>query len=133
MTKLLNPLEKKQRKAILSRRIKEVREQKGLSQNELAWKIHCTQGLISLMESGSQEPKLSLVIEICDALGCSVDYLLGRDVDYSDQTSRGKLLKAFEMLTSNEQNLFADVLSVVAEKQRQFEETGDFQEPVPTN
>ncbi len=87
---------------MVARRIKEVRISKSLSQFDLAKLMGCTQGLISQYESGTSNVSLGIVVEIADALGCSIDYLLGRDAQY-DASLRGRLHKAFEALTSTRQ------------------------------
>ncbi len=105
-------LKNKQRKSAIMRGIKSVRDQKGMNQSDLAQKIGCTQGLISQYESGIAEPPLEILVRICDELGCSMDYLLGRDVDYS-ATPRGFMLNAFEKLTAAEQTMFVIMLESI--------------------
>lgn len=99
---------------MVARRIQQIRKDKRISQHELASVLGVTQGLISQYESAAEEPTLTILIAICDAFGCSIDYLLGRDVDYSTDTLRGMLLAAFEKMTSDNQEMFVVVLETVA-------------------
>ena len=96
-------LQEKQFRSMVSRRIGEIRKLKGLTGYQIAEQIGCTQGLISHYETGQSFPPLPILVSICDALGCSVDYLLGRDADYSTTTPRGQLQSAFERLPSEYQ------------------------------
>ena len=98
---------------MLDRRIKEVRTSKNLSQFDVAKLMECTQGLISQYESGTSNVSLGTVIDIADALGCSIDYLLGRDAQY-DVSLRGRLYKAFEALTSTRQSMIITMIEAAA-------------------
>lgn len=58
-------------------RVKELREQKRVSQMTLATRIGCSQNTISKIEKGECDPKASILIEMSKYFGVSVDYLLG--------------------------------------------------------
>ena len=111
-----DPMKEKQRKAMVARRLAEVRKQKGMNQFELAKAMGCTQGLISKYEAGQANIQLNTLIDICDALGCSLDYLLGREVVY-DTSLRGRALKALEVLPGDKQNMVLVMLERAAEAQ----------------
>ncbi|NCB92002.1 MAG: XRE family transcriptional regulator [Clostridia bacterium] len=65
-------------------RVKELRKQKNISQTTLATYVGCSQNTISKIEKGECDPKVSLVIEIADYFGVSIDYVLGNsEVKYS--------------------------------------------------
>lgn len=102
-------LAEKQRKASIARRIKEVREQKGLSQHQLAVAIDCTQGRISQWESDG-DISWTVLIAVCDALGCSVDYLIGRDIEYGTGTHRERILRALEKLPCPMQDMIVSMV-----------------------
>ena len=112
-------LEKKQRVNMIGRRLSQIRVDKGLSQYDLAAGSKCTQGLISQYESGVSEPPLATLIRLCDAMGCSVDYILGRDMEYGDSL-RGRLLKAFESLNATNQAFFVHILESSVEQLKEF-------------
>lgn len=82
---------------MLQLRIKQLREEKGISQAKLAQDIGVTYGAVGNWESGTREPKFETVIKIADYFGVSVDYLVGRVDDprcASDilvQTQDGKI------------------------------------------
>lgn len=53
--------------------LKEFREQKGLSQTELANSVGLKQTTISQYENGSRRPNLSMAKKLADTLGMSLD------------------------------------------------------------
>lgn len=60
-------------------RLKEMREKRGLSQEELGHLIHSNQAQISRYELGGRKNPLSSMVEkMANALECSTDYLMGR-------------------------------------------------------
>ena len=61
-------------------RLKELRQEKGLGQVELATKIGVSKGIISLWEQGKREPTLSSLVAIADYFCITLDYLIGREV-----------------------------------------------------
>ncbi len=112
-----DPMKEKQRKCMVARRLAEVRKQKDMNQFELAKAMGCTQGLISKYEAGQANVQINTLIDICDALGCSLDYLLGREVVY-DTSLRGRILKALEVLPGDKQNMALAMLEGAAEAQK---------------
>lgn len=71
-------------------RLKQIREEKGLSQNELAKKINMTQQRISSYEKGIREPDIETLKILADFFNVSIDYLLDKtdkrnnDIDLSE-------------------------------------------------
>ncbi len=59
-------------------RLKELREQKGISQLKLAMDLNMNQNSISRYENGQREADYHTLIMFADYFGTSVDYLLGR-------------------------------------------------------
>ena len=60
-------------------RIKEIRQEKKLSQKDLAKKLNISQQAISLYEKGDREPKLETWQKLADYFNVSVPYLQGID------------------------------------------------------
>lgn len=58
-------------------RFKDLREEKGISQEKLADELGVSHGIISFWENGKREPKLSNLILIAEYFGVSIDYLAG--------------------------------------------------------
>lgn len=63
-------------------RLKELRQDKNLGQNELADKIGISNASISYYENGKQEPTASTIIKIALYFNVSTDYLLGLKDEY---------------------------------------------------
>jgi len=59
-------------------KLKELREEKGLSQTKLGEALGVDQTTISQYERGVREPNIQTIKKICDFFGVSADYLLGR-------------------------------------------------------
>ncbi len=59
-------------------RIRELREQKNISQKQIADIMHISQSSISEYESGNQQPPLDMIVKLADFFDVSIDYLLGR-------------------------------------------------------
>ncbi|MBE5745919.1 MAG: helix-turn-helix transcriptional regulator [Clostridiales bacterium] len=64
-------------KSNYSKRIYELRLEKGLSQSSLAKEIGVTQKAIDFWEKAINEPKATFIINLSQFFGVSTDYLLG--------------------------------------------------------
>lgn len=71
--------------SITADRIKECRENQGLSMTKLAEKTGLTLSAISQFESGERDPSLESLKKLADALQVSADYIMGREEEISDQ------------------------------------------------
>lgn len=65
--------------ATYSNRIRELREAKSLSQDQLAEKLNVTKQVISQYERGVRKPSMPMLEALCDFFNVSSDYLLGKD------------------------------------------------------
>ena len=66
-------------KTIFSKRLRELREDKNLSMQELAVIINVSNAAISNWENEINEPKISYLAALAKYFGVSADYLLGLD------------------------------------------------------
>ncbi len=57
--------------------LKLLRENQGLSQQELADRLGIRQSTVGMWENGTNKPRNSTLVKIADYFGVSVDYLLG--------------------------------------------------------
>lgn len=62
---------------ILGKRLKELREQRGLTQKEVAEALGIHSVTYLHYEKGHHEPPLSLLVDMAKFFGETVDYLLG--------------------------------------------------------
>jgi len=60
-----------------STRVKELREEKELSQKQLADKVKVSQANVSRWEKGTQDPSTEWIIALAKFFEVSTDYLLG--------------------------------------------------------
>lgn len=63
---------------IMGQRIKYLRKENNLSQDNLAVLLHVDRTTISGYESGNRIPKIYILIHIADIFHVSLDYLVGR-------------------------------------------------------
>ena len=60
-----------------SKNLKELRIEKGLSQQELAQILNVTQSTVAKWKSGDREPNFSILIELSNYFNIPTDILLG--------------------------------------------------------
>lgn len=58
-------------------KIKELRQEKNISQKTLANKIECSQSIICDYENGKSEPSLIMLKKLSNVFNVSIDYLIG--------------------------------------------------------
>lgn len=59
-------------------RIKELREEKGLTKALLSHQIHVSRSSMSEYEKGVTQPSMSVLLQMADFFDVSLDYLMGR-------------------------------------------------------
>ena len=64
-------------------RLRDLREEAGLSMVELAKAIGVSDAAICKWENGLAEPKLGYIIRLAEYFDCSTDYIMGKDGDFS--------------------------------------------------
>ncbi len=62
-------------------KIRELRNERHITQLKLALDLHMSQNTISRYESGEREPGIAELIRIADYFHVSIDYLVGRTDD----------------------------------------------------
>lgn len=65
----------------LGYRIKEIRTQRGMAQNELAKRINKSKSAVCGYESDAQVPPLEVLVSIASVLNVSLDYLIGFEME----------------------------------------------------
>ena len=99
-------------------KIKEIRKEKGLKQNELAKMVNVSVQTISGYETGYANPPIEILIKIADVLETTTDYLLGRESDIG-------IVNANANLAPMEENILTLFRSL--NKQDQFKALGYLQ------
>lgn len=59
-------------------RIKILREELNITQQELADKINGAKSTIAMYEKGDRKPSMEVLIKLSDIFNCTIDYLLGK-------------------------------------------------------
>ena len=67
---------------ILGKRLKELREERGWTQKQLAEQLHLHSVTYLHYEKGQREPPLAVLVEMAILFNVSCDYLLGLSEDY---------------------------------------------------
>ena len=65
----------------LGKRIKELRREKGLLQDDLAREIGVSKGTVSVWERDARKPEYDTLQQLCEYFQVNLGYLLGEDVD----------------------------------------------------
>jgi transcriptional regulator with XRE-family HTH domain len=65
--------------ASFSERLKQLREERGLLQRELAETLKLSRVTVTNYEKGKRFPEADLLVKLADHFNVSVDYLIGRD------------------------------------------------------
>lgn len=107
---------------MLSIKIKELREERGLSQTDMAKAFGLTQSTVGGWESGARSPKLDMLVRLADYFQVTTDYLLDRvprsvpSLDLTDE--QAELLEVYaELNHSGKRQLFGRAYDLL-EKQK---------------
>ncbi|MBQ9734675.1 MAG: helix-turn-helix transcriptional regulator [Clostridia bacterium] len=95
---------------MLSRNIKELRTENGLTQAQLAESIGVTQGAVYFWEKGVNEPTAGYLIKMAELFGISVDELLSFECQKSGEQSTkvAEMNRYFSKLTVSQQEILID-------------------------
>jgi transcriptional regulator with XRE-family HTH domain len=103
--------------AVFGKRLAEIRNNKGISQYELADRLKFTRAQLANYEQGNREPDFVTLITLADYFEVSLDYLLGR-TDQSSLSSKVELYnvaffnKEKEDLTEGEAEYLRETLNL---------------------
>lgn len=70
---------------VFSKRLKELRLKKGLTQTELGEKVGVKQNTFTNWENGKREPNFENLIKLADFFEVSLDWLFGRKVELGEE------------------------------------------------
>ena len=73
---------------MIGKRVKELRIEKGLSQQELGSAIGVTKVSICGYENGTRLPNLEKLVKLADALETTTDFLLGREIPVMNEENK---------------------------------------------
>lgn len=108
----------------LGYRIKEVRTQRGMAQNELAKRISKSKSAVFGYENEAQVPPLDVLVSIASVLNVSLDYLVGfekeesvsvKDLAYKQKRLVFMLLDEFSNPTNSSPRLSPQQVTIIQE------------------
>ena len=100
----------------VGRRIKEAREKRHLTQEELAARIDISPTHVSVIERGTKIPRLDTFVAIANALEVSGDALLLDVVDHAAESQASDLSAALEGLPWEETRRILKVVRTLMEE-----------------
>ena len=118
--------ESKQPSDIFPERLRTAREQRKLSQGELADRAGLQASAISHFETAGRKPSFENLKKLADALNVSTDFLLGRTAEMEGPTRTGdRLHRHYAGLSSEYQEMADEFLEVLARKAKGTRKKGD--------
>ncbi len=98
-------------------RVKELREEQGLSMRKLAERSGLSQAFISAIEAGQKQPTLDSLLKLSSGLGITLIDLLGGDSAFSSLPPHlSDLLKNARQLTPAQIDALNQFICIITEK-----------------
>lgn len=106
---------------MLGLRIKQLREELKLNQEELARKLNISPSTIAMYETNRRQPNYEILENLSNIFGCSLDYLLGKsdirnpeniEID-TDKIKIGLSTKDYENITDEQKKQIEDFAKFV--------------------
>lgn len=101
---------------VIGRRIKEARERKNLTQEELAELVDLSSTHVSVIERGLKATKIDTFVSIANALDVSADSLLVDVLDRSALSVTSELMEEISKLSLKEQRKIIKVVRALIEE-----------------
>lgn len=101
---------------MVGKRIKEARERKNLTQEELAALVDLSSTHVSVIERGIKVPKLDTFVAIANALEVSCDELLIDSVDHSSVGVPNELAEMIAKLPAKDRKKIIDIVRIFVEE-----------------
>ncbi len=93
---------------IFSERFGELLRLRNYSQKEIAQKTNLTESAVSRYLSGERTPRGAILLNIANALGTSMEYLLGKTDEVKPAGADNEVENAFRIVARNAKNLTAE-------------------------
>ena len=97
----------------IGHRIKEIRESRGYTQEQLAEKLNLSVQHISVIERGVKSPRLDTFIKIANILEINADYLLKDVLQVSSQLTSNELYDMLGQVPEKEKRRILEVVRVL--------------------
>lgn len=100
-------------------RLKQLRENKGLTQAELAKLVDISASSIGMYEQGRREPSQEVLLQFADFFNVSVDYILGRDKSSTKASHSPKDQRDLNEFLNNTEIMFDGELHQLDDEDRE--------------
>ncbi|WP_433945545.1 helix-turn-helix domain-containing protein [Paenibacillus sp. SN-8-1] len=101
--------------SVIGKRIKQSREEKGLTQESLAEKLDVSNAYISKIERGKTPINLDRLSELCKVLEESTEYILNGADSASDDYLRNEIIVMLEGCSAEKIKLISQVIRPIIE------------------
>jgi len=91
-------------------RLKNIRIEKGLTQEQLAISCDTSAGLIRHIEKSRRMPSYALLLTICNALNTSPEYLMQDELSLNPSGDKEEVLQIIGQLTPDNLKLLKDIM-----------------------
>jgi len=95
-------------------RLRSVRLEKGLTQNQLAKSCDTSAGLIRHIEKSRRIPSYALLLTLCNVLNTSPEYLMQDELSLQPSDDTEEVLKIINQLTPANTKVLKDVMKTWA-------------------
>lgn len=97
--------------------LKELRQEKGDTQSDVARALNISQKAYSYYERGEREPSIDMLIQISNYFNVTVDYLLGREKSkyYELSEDEYNLIKKYRMLSERSKGKINERIDIIKE------------------
>ena len=99
----------------MGKRIKMARENKGMTQEQLAEKLDLSVQHISVIERGVKAPRLETFIKLANELGVNADYFLEDLLSVSSKITSNELYDAMDGISEEEKQRIMQVVKVLVD------------------
>lgn len=89
-------------------RLKELRTEFNISQQQLADVIGVSQQSINKYENHNVEPDIETLKAMADYFNVSIDYLVGYEKETKDSENSAELLRIFNLMTNEQQRIYLE-------------------------
>ena len=96
---------------LLGHRIRKLRIAQHLSQASLAALIDVSTNYIGQIERGDRKPSLETLVELCNALNTSMDYMLSDSLQTQEDQLSQDILSKLSSLSSEEKKFFFNTIN----------------------
>jgi transcriptional regulator with XRE-family HTH domain len=101
---------------VFPERLRAARDQRRLSQDDLAKRAGLQSSAISHFETGTRKPSFDNLRRLADALDVTTDYLLGRVKETDGLAGSDRLHRHYNRLTADDRDIADGLMELLAKK-----------------